>query len=258
MYSDVDEDEMPNQAFSILDSMGESRQGFDVDEAEPRNQEEIPEPAEVGECSVEETQWTRCAFTDVPSDDPEAFSQSTRVSAAAIECCSSPMSILLYMLPHHFWEHIARCSDKKRIAFLAKPNEVNASGDSRRKDQKYMKKPIRPQRVFAFILVLVLNMLQPFAGSMDNHWRTDNSFFRRAGVISSIMTRDEFRTICRCLCFYNPADLDPNDKFTKIRYVADMVNKAFKSPIRLGAFVSFDEATFFSRSTYLPHGNTIL
>ena len=108
-----------------------------------------------------------------------------------------------------------------------------------------MTQTIRPQRVFAFVSVLILIMLQPYAGGIDNHWRTDNSFLRRPGIISSIMSRDEFRTIRRCLFFYDPGTLDPEDKFGKIRFVSDVA-------IRLGAFVSFDEATFASRSTYLP------
>ena len=36
------------------------------------------------------------------------------------------------------------------------------------------------------------------------------------------------------------------------RYVVDLVNAQFQKGIRLGAWVSFDEATFSSRSTYTP------
>ena len=68
-------------------------------------------------------------------------------------------------------------------------------GTPRRNDQKYMRKPIVAARVFAFILVLILNMLQPFAGGMANHWRTDSTFIRRAGTVSMVMTRDD--SLCR-------------------------------------------------------------
>ena len=114
----------------------------------------------------------------------------------------------------------------KRVALVAK---MDSTG---RRDLKYMKTPIQAKRVFAFVLVLVLNMLQPFAGGLANHWRTDNSFIRRAGVVSAVMTRDEFRCIARCLCFYDPRDLDENDKLTKIRYI--IINHFTMAKLLLG------------------------
>ena len=248
VYSEDEDDDVPVHAFSFLDSMAESRRGIDVDEVEATTCDVIQEPPEASSLGIDDTRWTRCTFKDVPTDDPEAFAQTSRVTAAVMEGSSSPLSLLMLMLPHSFWQHIAKCSDKKRLAFVA----ADASSGQARKDQKYMNQTIRPQRVFAFVSVLILNMLQPYAGGMGNHWRTENSFIKRAGVISSIMSRDEFRTISRCLCFYDPIALDLKDKFTKIRFVCAVVNESFKNAIRLGAFVSFDEATFSSRSTYLP------
>ena len=253
-YSDEEEDDMPTTGFTMIDSIIEARRAFDVEDAEPLNVKPIPEPPEADDKTVEETQWTRCVHDDVPFDDPEGFTQATRPSQATFDHSSSPLTLFLHLMPHSFWEHIARCSDKKRRALLDHSDGEDSPtvGTPRRNDQKYMRKPIVAARVFAFMLVLILNMLQPFAGGMANHWRTDSTFIRRAGTVSMVMTRDEFRTIARCLCLYEPGSLDAGDKFTKIRYVIDFLNKSFQKAIRLGPFVSFDEATFASRSTYIP------
>lgn len=245
-YSDEDDDDDFNgSGFTLLDSILEGRRGFDVDEVEPQLDALIAEPPDMSSKTVEETQWTRCGFNDVPVDDPEGYTQATRASQEAIEASASPLQLFLYILPHSFWEYIARCSDMKRVSLLAKI-------EGQRNDMKYMMKPIVASRVFSFVLVLILNMLQPFAGGMSNHWRTEETFIRRPGTVSMVMSRDEFSTISCCLCFYEPSSLDPGDKFTKIRYLIDALNKQFQRAIRLGAFVSFDEATFASRSTYIP------
>ncbi len=67
-----------------------------------------------------------------------------------------------------------------------------------------------------------------------------------------VMPRDEFRAISKCLCCYRPEDLDITDKFTKIRVIKETINARFQKAVRLGAFVSFDEATVSSRSNWLP------
>ncbi len=54
---------------------------------------------------------------------------------------------------------------------------------------KYMMKAIVASRVFSFVLVLILDMLQPFAGGMSNHWRTEEAFIRRPGTVSMVMSR---------------------------------------------------------------------
>ena len=213
VYSDEEEEDMPAHAFTFLDSIGESRRGLDVDDAEPTNTNEIPELPVFGG-TVEEMKWTRADFNDIPTDDPDAYAQTTRPSAQGIAACTTPLSLLLFFLPHCVWNHIARCSEMKRVAFLA---ALESNQDTSRRDRKYLKTPIQAKHIFAFVLVLVLNMLQPFAGGVTNHWRTDNSFIRRAGIVPSVMSRDEFRCIRRCLCFYDPRLLDANDKFTKIR-----------------------------------------
>ena len=217
-YSDDEELDLPVHGFSILDSIVESRRGLDVEDAEPIDQASvIPEPLEAN-ITLEQTQWTRCDFFDV-DDDPKAFTQSTRAGGEALKASSSPISLFMFMLPHCLWEHIAHCSEMKRATLLTKNVDKDNSEKVWRKDMKYMTQPIRAQRIFAFIMVLLMNMLQPFAGGIENHWRTDNTFMRRAGHVSTVMSRDEFRAIRRCLCFYNPSALNLRDKFTKIRYI---------------------------------------
>ena len=162
MYSDDEVDGIATNFFGILDSVAESRRGLNVDDAEPASSEEIPELPGMDK-NVEEIRWTRADFNDVPNDDPDAFAQTTRPSSEGIAACLTPLSLLMFFVPHGLWEHIARCSEMKRVALVA---NIETTG---RRDLKYMMTPVQAKRVFALLLVLVLNMLRPFAGGLANH-----------------------------------------------------------------------------------------
>jgi hypothetical protein len=199
-YSDEEEDELPIHGFSMLDSIIESRRGLDVEDAEPISiHGKIDEESEV---NLDELHWTRCDYNDIPADDSDAYSQTTRPTREALDASSTPLSLLLLLLPHSFWENVSRFSEAKRQSIIMKLSDTN------RHDLKYLNTPITPKKIFSFVLVLIINMLQPFAGGISNHWRTDSTFIRRAGTVPIIMCRDEFRAIGRCLCFYHPSNLD--------------------------------------------------
>ena len=97
-------------------------------------------------------------------EDPDACSQLTTLSAEAYKAAESPLELLLFMLPHILWEHIAECSERKRVSIIAKES-LGAS----RNDKKYMTRIITADRVFAFVAVLILNLLQPFPGGIKSH-----------------------------------------------------------------------------------------
>ena len=82
--------------------MAEGRRGFDANEVEPNSTDPIMEPPEAGDKTVDDTQWTRCGFEDVPTDDPEGYTQATRASQEAMDASSSPLALFLYFLPHTF------------------------------------------------------------------------------------------------------------------------------------------------------------
>ena len=121
VYSDEDEDEDDAcHGFTLLDSMAEGRRGFDANEVEPNATDPIMEPPEAGDKTVDDTKWTRCGFEDVPTDDPEGYTQATRASQEAMDASSSPLALFLYFLPHTFWEYVAECSENKRKSLFAK------------------------------------------------------------------------------------------------------------------------------------------
>ncbi len=84
---------------------------------------------------------------------------------------------------------------KKASKYIAKES-LGAS----RNDKKYMTMIITADRVFAFVALLILNMLQPFPDGIKSHWRTDSHFMHRADNVPLVMPRDEFRAISKCLC----------------------------------------------------------
>jgi hypothetical protein len=98
--------------------MAVSRRGIDVEEVDATTCDVIQEPPAASSLGIDDTRWTRCTFKDVPTDDPEAFAQTSRVTAAVMEGSSSPLSLFMLMLPHSFWQHIAKCSDKKPLSSI--------------------------------------------------------------------------------------------------------------------------------------------
>ena len=251
-YSDEEEDidDSYNGAITMLDAIAGARRGLDSHAADneptsPFNNDVIEDPVDV-DIDLTRIQWTRCDFNDV-EDDPLAFNNQTKATPETLTASECPLSMFLHMVPHFVWDHIASCTEEKRLALVSRQSQ-----DMARKDHKYMKTPIVTQRIFIFVCVLILNMLQPYAGGMSNHWRTDGRMLRRPGIMGQIMPRDEFRCISRCLCFYDPSKLDKGDKFTKIRYVVDSINRCFQKAIRLGPWVSFDEATVSTKSSKTP------
>jgi len=85
--------------------------------------------------------WTRCDFNEV-KEDPDACTRLTTLSAEGFQAAESPLEILLFMLPHRFWEHIAECSERKRVSIIAKESLATS-----RKDMKYMRRVITADRV---------------------------------------------------------------------------------------------------------------
>jgi len=247
-YSDEEEDmdESIMGVNTLLDVLDSTRVGLYSNDIEPPMKVVRDDTAHANKIDLDNMQWTRCDFSDV-KDDPLALNRQTKASSEALGARQNPLSIFLLLAPHSLWEHVARCSEMKRRVLLKK-----MSSKEGRKDMKYMNSPIVPQKVFSFVCVLILNMLQPYAGGMSGHWRTDVRLLRRPGLMGLIMPRDEFRCMSRCLCFYDPEQLQTNDKFTKIRYVLDTINSCFKKTIHLGPWVSFDEATISTRSSMTP------
>ena len=251
-YSDEDEDinDSYNGAVTFLDSVDAGRRGLDSheDDNEPCSirSNEVIEETVAPDVDLTSLAWTRCDFNDV-EDDALAFNNQTKPCHETVLASESPLTMFMLMVPHVLWEHIAKCSEMKRVALIHQNSFYN-----NRNDMKYMKTPILAHKVFIFVCVLILNMLHPYAGGMANHWRTDGRMLRRAGIMGQLMPRDEFRCLSRCLCFYDPLKLDKKDKFTKIRYVVTIINSCFQKAICLGPWASFGEATVSTKSSMTP------
>ena len=143
---------------TLLDAIDSTRVGLYSTDIEPPMKVVYDDTAHANTIDLDNLQWTRCDFSDV-KDDPLAYNSQTKASSETLCARESPLSIFLLLAPHSLWEHVARCSEMKRRMLLKK-----MSTNEGRKDLKYMNSPIVAQKVFSFVCVLILNMLQPYAG----------------------------------------------------------------------------------------------
>jgi hypothetical protein len=71
---------------------------------------------------LDNMQWSRSIHGDV-SDDAEEITDQSRPSDQFIQECKDPLSCLLQILPHRFWEHVAWCTKKKRKYLLVEKSQ---------------------------------------------------------------------------------------------------------------------------------------
>ena len=228
------------------------RHGLDTEaEAADRSQVRIDDPLlSVDEQNyLDNMQWSRSTHGDV-NDDAEANTDQSRPTDQFIQECKDPLSCLLQLLPHGFWEHIAWCTEKKRKALVGL--EDSLEGSSKRHDQKWTKKPIEAERIIVYFGLLLLNTLHPHAGGIEQHWRSSGTMMRPPGRFGLVMSRDEFKTISKYLCMYDIDGERGDDRHFQLRSVINMMNKRFQANFEIGSYVAFDEATLSSRSSYLP------
>ena len=62
---------------------------------------------------LDNMEWTRSVHGDV-NDNPDGNHKQSIPSKTFLNNCNSPLAGLFQILPHSFWEHIARCTEKKR------------------------------------------------------------------------------------------------------------------------------------------------
>ena len=254
--SDDDDDDGLNDGFCDgLDdgfTLIRRRHGLDTEaQAADSNQQPLNDPLLSGEQQtyLDNMQWSRSVHGDV-DDDPEGSTTQSRPSDQFIQECKDPLSCLLQILPHSFWEYIALCTEKKRKHLVGLQEATE--GPSNRHDTKWTKKPIEAERIIVYFGLLLLNTLHPHAGGIEQHWRSCGTMMRPPGRVGLVMARDELKTITRYLCMYDIEAEQGGDRHFQLREVINMMNNRFKSSFQLGCYAAFDEATLSSRSSYLP------
>ena len=253
--SDDDDDGLNDGLNDGLDdgfTLFRRRHGLDSEaQVADSNQQPLNDPLLCAEQQtyLDNMQWSRSVHGDV-DDDLEGSTTQSRPSDQFIQECKDPLSCLLQILPHSFWEYIAMCTEKKRkhLVGLQEANE----GPSNRHDTKWTKRSIEAERIIVYFGLLLLNTLHRHAGGIEQHWRSSGTMMRPSGRFGLVMPRDEFKTITRYLCMYDIEAEQGDDRHFQLREVITMMNNRFKSSFQLGAYVAFDEATLSSRSSYLP------
>jgi hypothetical protein len=228
------------------------RHGLEIEaEAADNTQQQINDPllSTEQQTYLNNMEWSRSVHGDV-GDDPEASTEQSRPADQFIRECKDPLSCLLQILPHSFWEHIAWCTEKKRKHLVGLQEATE--GPSNRHDTKWTKRPIEAERIIVYFGLLLLNTLHTHAGGIKEQWRTGGSMMRPPGRFGLVMPRDEFKTISKYLCMYDIDGDQGNDRHFQLRRVIDMMNNRFKTNFQIGSYVAFDEATLSCRSSYLP------
>ena len=133
------------------------RHGLDTEAEEAdRTQQRIDDPllSVVEQNYLDSMRWSRSIHGDV-DDDEETSTEQSRPSDQFIQECKDPLSCLLQILPHSFWEHIAWCTEKKRKHLVGLQESLEES--SNRHDRKWAKKPIEAERIIVYFGLLLLS-----------------------------------------------------------------------------------------------------
>ena len=143
-------------------------------------------------------EWTQSIHGNV-NDDPDGNHEQSIPSKTFLNNCNSPLAGLFQILPHSFWEHIARCTEKKRKHF--QQQECTTGG--KRHNQRWLKTPIKVNRVVVYIGLLLLNMLHPHAGGLSEQWQHNGTLMQPPGCFGIVMCCDKFKVISSYPCMHD-------------------------------------------------------
>jgi hypothetical protein len=159
-------------------------------------------------------EWTQSVHGNV-YDNLNGNHKQSILSKTFLNNCNSPLAGLFKILPHLFWDHIARYTEKKRKPF----QQQECTTGEKRHNQRWFKKPIRVNRVVMYIGLLLLNMLHPHAGGLSKQWQDNGTLMQPPGRFGIVMCCDKFKVISRYLCMHDIDQDYGDDRHYQLHYI---------------------------------------
>ena len=151
-------------------------------------------------------------------DAVELYKNCARIKNEQILKAKKPLDIFLELLPEVFWIKITAETNKYR-------SEI---------DTKNNIKPFDPTELLHFTGLMISHSIHPWTGGMKYHWNSVSEHPFPAGTFGNIISRKRYYEIVKCLHFADNHSQHNHDKFYKIRFLFDTLNRIFVNSYDLG------------------------